>query len=69
MLARGYAQKRLAQDTLAKNRRSNRNDLAQNLWNIVWGNKTRGLFEQDLDNRRKEIALKIANGYYNNKPS
>lgn len=68
MLARGYAQKRQLQDVLAKNRRSNRNDLAQNLYNIIWGNKNIDLYYQKLRQDQKNDVEKMGtsgNHYWN----
>lgn len=59
MLARGYAQKRQLQDVLAKNRRSNRNDLAQNLYNVIWGNKNINLYYQKLRQDQKNDVEKM----------
>lgn len=61
MLARGYAQKRQLLDVLAKNRRSNRNDLAQNLNNIIWGNKNINLYYQKLRQDQKNDIEKMGN--------
>lgn len=60
-LAQANARKFNAKQQLRADRRQNWNDLAQNLYNVYFGNKNIGLYAQKLSNESKSDLMKMGN--------